>query len=387
MPDFAELLNMILVSGGPLGFGVILCAGLMVLKDKFIGEEKLYLRRILFMTLILLLIVTLLGPRGVFKYYFVMLMPFFSIFSSARMIRGSEEHVPFSASMVWVPITLTLMILIPDRNFYLAYVILIFIGYLLAPVLDRLYHYVKYPFRFTKQHIQRLAKISKKPLTIEVPQPEITVIERKRYFVNLLTQSILLGLGLFFIILGGWITQLAIGVDIVSGLKVIVVFSASFVVGFQVLSLSFCFNLVSELRLTRLNNCLRDFSSMMAAILWILGIWTYFLSWPTDPAMERQLLAFSSVFISLWTGSLLIDQGNRTRILTDVMILGGLGVSLYALLSLNNLPLILFAGIAVCSVVVHLLVLSVHSIDGRLASPPTYKPEPEHAEKDIEHTL
>ncbi len=103
--------------------------------------------------------------------------------------------------------------------------------------------------------------------------------------------------------------------------------------------------------------------------------------------MERQLLAFSSVFISLWTGSLLIDQGNRTRILTDVMILGGLGVSLYALLSLNNLPLILFAGIAVCSVVVHLLVLSVHSIDGRLASPPTYKPEPEHAEKDIEHTL
>ncbi|MGD9395191.1 MAG: hypothetical protein PVJ05_02065 [Candidatus Thorarchaeota archaeon] len=387
MPELAEQLHVILVSGGPLGFGVVLCAGLMVLKDKFIGEEKLYLRRILFMTLILLLIVTLLGPRGVFKYYFVMLMPFFSIFSSARMIRRSGEHVPFSASMVWVPITLTLMILIPDRNFYLAYVILIFIGYLLAPVIDRLYHYVKYPFRFIQRFFQRLTKISKKPLTIEAPQFDISIIERKRYFVNLLTQCVLLGLGLFIIILGGWITQLAIGVDIVTGLKVIVVFSASFIVGFQILSLSFCFTLFSELRLTHLNKCLRDFSSVTVAILWVLGIWTYFLSWPTDSTMERQLLVFSGVFISLWAGSLLIDQGNRTRVLTDVMILGGLGVSLCALFSLNNLPLVLFAGIAVCSVLVHLLVLTVHSVDSWLASPPTYKPEPEHAEKEVEHTL
>ena len=75
-PGAAELLDTILLSGGPLGFGVILCAGIMVLKDKWIGEEKLYLRRILFMTLLLMLIVTLFGPRGVFKYYFVMLMPF-----------------------------------------------------------------------------------------------------------------------------------------------------------------------------------------------------------------------------------------------------------------------------------------------------------------------
>jgi len=387
MPDFAELLNVILVSGGPLGFGVILCAGLMVLKDKYIGEEKLYLRRILFMTLLLMLIVTLLGPRGVYKYYFVMLMPFFSIFSSARMIRGVGEHVPFSASMVWLPITLTLMILIPDRNLYLAFVLLIFIGYLLAPVLDRLYHYVKYPFRFIQQFIQQSTNISKKPLTIEAAQFDLTKIERKRYFVNILTQSILLGLGLFFIILGGWITQFAIGVDIVTGLKVIVVFSASFIVGFQILSLSFCFTLSSELRLTHLNKCLRDFSSVMVAILWILGIWTYFLSWPTDPAMERQLLVFSSVFISLWAGSLLIDQGNRTRILTDVMIIGGLGISIYSLVSLDNLPLVLLGGIGLCSVLMHLLVLSVQSIDNRFASPPTYKPEPEHAENNVEHPL
>ncbi|MFX1605097.1 MAG: hypothetical protein ACFFDD_04255 [Promethearchaeota archaeon] len=384
MPKFAEILNFILVSGGPLGFGVVLCAGLMVLKDKYIGEEKLYLRRILFMTLILMLIVTLLGPRGVFKYYFVMLMPFFSIFSSARMTRGSGEHVPFSTSMVWVPITLTLMILIPDRNIYLAYVILIFIGYLLAPVLDRLYHYVKYPFRLIQSIIQRWTKVSKKPLAfVELPAD----VSKKRYIANIAVQGLFLGIGIFFIILGGWITLFAIGVDIITGLETILVLSAFFIVGFQILSLSLSFSLYSEIRQTRLNRCLRDFTYVTVAILWIFGIWTYLLSWPIELAMERQLLVFSSVFTSLWTGSLLIKQSNWTRILTDLMLLGGLAIGLYTWSVLANLTLVLLGTIGLCSVLVHLLVLTVHSFDSRIVPPPTYKPESEHAEKDIEHPL
>ena len=300
------------------------------------------------------------------------------------MIRGSGEHVPFSVSMMWVPITLTLLILIPDRNIYLAFVILIFIGYLVAPLLDRLYHLAKSPFRVLQRLIQRITKVSKKPLRVEELPIDLT---RKRYITNVIIQSLLLGLGLFFILLGGWITLLTIGADLVTGLEFILVFSASFIVGFQILSLSLSFALYSELRQTHLNKCLRDFTFLTVAILWIFGIWTYILSWPIELPMGRQLLVFSSVYISLWTGSLLVDQRNRTRILTDVMILGGLGISLYAWFSIGNLTLLLLGGIGLCSVLVHLLVLSVHSFDSRLVSPPTYKPETEHAEKDVEHTL
>jgi hypothetical protein len=383
-PGFAELLDTILISGGPLGFGVSLCAGLMILKDKYVGEETLYLRRILFMTLIMMFIVTLFGPRGVFKYYFVMLMPFFSIFSSARMIRGSGEHVPFSASMVWMPMTLTLLILIPDRNIYLGFVILIFIGYLLAPLLDKLYHLAKLPFRFARQFIQRTTKTSLKPLTVEEQPFDVS---RKRYFTNIIIQSLLLGLGLFLIILGGWIAWMAVGVDIVTGLEVILVFSASFIVGFQILSLSLSFSLYTELRLTHLNKCLWDFTFLTVAILWIFGIWTYILSWPIELPIERQLLVISSTFISIWAGSLLLDQSNRTRILTDIMILGGLAINLSAWFSLANLTLILLGSIGLCSVLVHLLVLCVHTFDGRLISPSTYKPESKHAEEGVEHPL
>ncbi|MBY8997590.1 MAG: hypothetical protein KGD60_07650 [Candidatus Thorarchaeota archaeon] len=379
MPEFAELLDTIIISGGPLVFGVILCAGIMILKDKFEGEETLYLRRILFMTLILMLIVILAGPRGVFKYYFVMLMPFFSIFSSARMIRSSGEHVPFSASMVWVPIMLTLLILIPDRNIYLAFVLLIFIGYMLAPLLDKLYHIAKSPFRFIRQFIQRITKISLKPLTVEELPIDVT---RKRYIANVITQGVILGLGLFFIILGWWITWMAIGVDVVTGLEVILVFSASFIVGFLLLSIALCMALFSELRLSHLNNRLREFSFVTAALLWIFGIWTYILSWPIDLQPERQILVISSVFISIWAVSLLANQSNGTRILTNVMILGGLATGLYVWNSLANLTLVLLGSIGFCSVLVHLLLICVHSLDRGVMNPPDEKQTRQMVEKN-----
>jgi hypothetical protein len=378
-PGLAELLDTIIVSGGPLGFGVILCAGLMILQDKFVDEENLFLRRILFLTLILLLIVTILGPRGVFKYYFVMLMPFFSIFSSARMIRGSGEHVSFSASMVWLPITLTLMILIPDRNIYLAYVLIIFLGYLFAPLLDRLYHLAKAPFRFIRQHIQRTTGITQKSLTVEEKPIDIT---RKRYFVNIVTQSLLLGLGIFLIAFGWWTTLMAIGVSIVTGLEVILVFSALFVVGFQFLSLAFSTTLWGELRLVHLNKILREFSTVTAVILWIFGIQSYFMSWSIDLLPERHLLVLSSVFISIWAGSLLVSQSNKVRIMTDALILGGLIIGLNVWYSLANTTLILLGSIGFCSVLVHLLLILVHSFDKGVMTRPDDTQTPPSVEGD-----
>ena len=384
MPDFAELLDTIIISGGPLGFGAILCAGLMVLKDKFHGEETLYLRRILFMTLILMLIVTLAGPRGVFKYYFVMLMPFFSIFSSARMIRVSGEHVPFSASMVWAPITLTILILIPDRNIYLGFVLLIFIGYLLAPLLDRLYHLAKAPFRFIRQFVPRITKVSLMPLTVK----ELSIdVSRKRYIANVITQGVILGLGLFFILFGGWITWMAIGVDVVTGLEVILVFSASFTVGFLLLSIAFSMSPYGELRLIHLNNGIREFTFLTAALLWIFGIWTYFLSWPIDLQPERQILVISSVFISIWACSLLVNQSNGIRILTDVMILGGLTAGLYIWNSLANVSLILLGSIGLCSVLIHLLLICVHFLDRDIITVSVDGPTPQLVEIETNYTV
>lgn len=359
-PEFAKLLDTIIVSGGPLGFGVVLCAGLMVLKDKYIGEEKLYFRRILFMTLILLLIVTILGPRGVFKYYFVMLMPFFSIFSSAKMIRGTGEHVPFSASMVWIPITFTLLILIPDRNIYMAYVLLIFFGYLLAPLFDRLYHIAKFPFRYARNQIQKMTNIVWIPL---IADEDLTHFSRRRSLANIGVQVFTFGLGLSLILFGWWSVQLAIAVDIVTGLEVILFFSAAFVMGFQLLSIALSFGLESELRLTYLNSRLHEFSLLAAVILWIYSILTYLQSWPIEMVPEWQLLVLSSVFVSIWTVSLLVDQSNKIRILTDGMLLGGLGVSLSVWHSLSNLNIFFLGGIAFIAIVVHLVFVLVHYFD------------------------
>ncbi len=360
LPGVAQNLDTLMLSGGPLSFGVIVCTGLMVLKDRFIGEEHLYLRRILFMAMMMLFIVNIVGPRGVFKYYFVVFVPFFSIFSSARMIRGTGEHVPFSASMIWLPITLSLLILIPDRNIYLIFVILTLVGYLLAPALDRLYHLLKTPFRFLKQKITERTGISQKPLTVK---EHLMDISRKRQIVNTVTQIALLGLGLSFLLFGWQTTQMAIGVDIVTGLEVILIFSAAFVVGFELLSLAVSMALSGEMRSRYLNRCLRDFSYMIAAIIWIFAFRTYFLSWLVTQQIERQLLVFSSVFISIWAGSLLLRQSNMTRVLTNVMLLAGLLIGLSVWNLLANATLFLFGGIVLSTVVIHLVLIIIHSFD------------------------
>ncbi|MFW9833615.1 MAG: hypothetical protein ACFFEK_06445 [Candidatus Thorarchaeota archaeon] len=367
MPVVAETLDTLILSGGPLAFAVILCAGVMILKDKYIGEEKLYFRRILYITLLMMLLVTLLGPRGVFKYYFVMLMPFFSIFSSGRMIRDKETHVPFSASMVWLPITFTLMILIPDRNIYLGYVLLIFIGYLFAPLLNKLYHYAKTPFRYMKQLIQQMTGITEKPL---VADELLTDVSRKRSIANVIAQITVLSLGLFFIFFGGWMTRMAIGVDLVTGLEAILLFSSSFIVGFQLLSVAFSMSLGSKLRVTYLNRNLHEFSLVTVVLILIFGIWTYLLSWPVDLLSERLLLVLSSVFTSIWAISLLVNQRNVTRILTDILVLAGLSASILVWMSLANMILVLLGQIIICSVLIHLVLVFVHFFDKvSMASP------------------
>lgn len=360
MPVVAENLDTLILTGGPLAFSVILCAGLMVLEDRYIGEEKLYLRRILFLSLLMMLLVNLLGPRGVFKYYFVALMPFFSIFSSARMIRKEEEHVPFSVSMALIPIALTLMILIPDRNIYLAYVLLIFIGYVFSPLLDKLYHLVKLPFKYVKPFIQNITGISIMPLVVE---ERLVDVSRKRRIANTIIQIAFLGLGLSLLVLGGWITRMTIGVDLVSGLENILLFSSAFILGFQILAVALSLSMNTEQRLIHLNKSIRELTLVTLALLWIFGIWSYFLSFPVELTFVRMLIVIFSVFMSIWAGSFLVKQEMGTRLLTDVLILVALIPGIFLWVSLVNYTLVLLGYITLCAVCAHLTLVCLHYFD------------------------
>lgn len=153
-----QVLDNLVFYGFLLVFGVVVFAGLMMLEPKYAGREKQFIRRLLFLTMLMMLWVNLTGPRGVYKYYFTMFAPFFSIFSSARIVESKEEHVPFSWSMLWLPVSMSAMILIPNRYVYLFGVILIMVGYLLAHHVGTFWYMLTAPGRYVLNRIRRLAQ-------------------------------------------------------------------------------------------------------------------------------------------------------------------------------------------------------------------------------------
>ncbi|TFG15012.1 hypothetical protein EU537_01870 [Candidatus Thorarchaeota archaeon] len=155
LPLLAEMLNFVIYQGILLSFGVVIFMGIMLLEPRP-EDDKLYLRRVLFLTLLLMLFVHLAGPRGVYKYYFTLFAPFFSIFSSQKMITSKDTRINFSSSMLWVPIALSFSILIPPREVYLFSVLLIFIGYLAAKQIGAFWSVISYPFRFLKVKLRVL---------------------------------------------------------------------------------------------------------------------------------------------------------------------------------------------------------------------------------------
>ena len=153
LPELAQVLDFIVFYGFLLTFGVMLFAGLLFMIPKRSNNMKYYFRRLLLLTMFMMLWVHLAGPRGVYKYYFVLFAPFFSIFASTRMVTSKEEKVPFSLSMLYVPICLSLMIIIPSRYVYFFGVILIFAGYFLAEQIGIFYSTLKLPGGFVIHHL------------------------------------------------------------------------------------------------------------------------------------------------------------------------------------------------------------------------------------------
>ncbi|MHA1938583.1 MAG: hypothetical protein ACW97O_10275, partial [Candidatus Thorarchaeota archaeon] len=153
LPTLAEIMDVLVYSGGLLIMGILIFSGIMILEEKHEGQRRVYLRRILFFTFLMMLWVNIAGPRGVFKYYFTLFAPFFSIFSSTTMCTSMEENVKFSTSMIWLPFLSSLMILIPSRYIYLVYVIAIFVGYLLAKKVGLTWYHATSPVRFVKTRV------------------------------------------------------------------------------------------------------------------------------------------------------------------------------------------------------------------------------------------
>ncbi|RDE15223.1 MAG: hypothetical protein C4K49_06625 [Candidatus Thorarchaeota archaeon] len=151
----ARVLDWLVYYGFLIAFGTVLFAGLMLFVPKEMGRERQYFRRLLLLTMLMMLWVNLTGPRGVYKYYFTLFAPFFSIFSSARMVNSQEDRVPFSFSMLWLPVSLSLMILIPNRNVYLFGVILIFVGYLLSSQIGTFWYWFTAPVRQVSSRIRQ----------------------------------------------------------------------------------------------------------------------------------------------------------------------------------------------------------------------------------------
>ncbi len=333
MPDLAKLLESILISSGPLVFGVLVLAGVMLLLDKIKDEEHIFLRRILFLTLLLMLWVNLTGPRGVYKYYFSMFGPFFSIFASGRMIRGRDIHVPVSLSMFLMPFAFTLMILIPERNTYLLYVIIIFALYLLAPLFDRLYDLVKRPFRFIKKFASKRIKVEIESTEVSYEYPvsrRLRVMEIMIIISSALMGAILLLFGVYicFPIITGAISVI---------LQFFMVAGVMIFIGVQMLSISVTGLLSMEERRTDLNYVLKTLSSTVAIVVLMFGLVTYSLSWNIDLFIERQALVISSTLMAFWALSLVVKLKKNIRLLGGFLLLSGASLATWTWSTLGDI--------------------------------------------------
>ncbi|UCE10161.1 MAG: hypothetical protein JSW61_14515 [Candidatus Thorarchaeota archaeon] len=133
-PDAAQFLDGLVYYGILLWFGVTLLGGYLFFEPKMDTNRNHYFRRLLFVTMLMMFWVHLMGPRGVYKYYFTLFAPFFSIFSSRGMVVGPEERVKASPTMLFIPALFSSLILIPPRNIYFVSVIAIYLLYILASV-------------------------------------------------------------------------------------------------------------------------------------------------------------------------------------------------------------------------------------------------------------
>ena len=144
--------------------GVVFLFVPMLLEVKDDRNLPSYWRRMLFLTLLLMLSVHIFSPRGIYKYYFVALIPFFSILSCERMVSRGVGKIPASLSMIINPFVVTLAILMPSRLVYIGLILLVFAAYLAHNQFGLIYRLTEEPLSHLRMRI-RSGRFSKGPLS------------------------------------------------------------------------------------------------------------------------------------------------------------------------------------------------------------------------------
>jgi hypothetical protein len=140
---------------------------LMLLNVKDDTNLRQYWSRMMFLTLVLMLCVHLFSPRGIYKYYTVALIPFFAIQPVSRMIKQKSEKTNLSIFMVLNPLIFGVLILFPNRHIYLAYLLLILVGYLTHKQFSLVLHLVENRIQCVKRRVRNLVK---KPSQVDVTE-------------------------------------------------------------------------------------------------------------------------------------------------------------------------------------------------------------------------
>jgi hypothetical protein len=142
-----ELINQYTFYSIGLIIAIVPILGFMLKEVKDDRDLQAYWRRILFLTLLLMLCVHIFSPRGIYKYYTVALVPFFSILSTSSLCQRSSERVNVSLPMLLVPMICGFVIMIPSRAVYMLYLLLMLAGYIIHRSFSETYELVAGPLR------------------------------------------------------------------------------------------------------------------------------------------------------------------------------------------------------------------------------------------------
>jgi hypothetical protein len=149
-----QLINLATAYGVFLLIGIILPFILMLTEVKDDQNLPSYWRRILYLSLLLLLSVHIFSPRGIYKYYCVALIPLFSIVSCERMISRGTTKIQASVSMIMNPLLMTMLILIPNRLVYIGLLCLVMISYIFYKHFGLVYSLITEPLSRNKQSVK-----------------------------------------------------------------------------------------------------------------------------------------------------------------------------------------------------------------------------------------
>ncbi|MFQ5832111.1 MAG: hypothetical protein ACE5H4_05385 [Candidatus Thorarchaeota archaeon] len=152
-----QAVNLITYYSVALTLGILPLLAMMLLEVKDDRNLEGYWRRMLFLTLVLLFWAHFFSPRGIYKYYMVALVPFFSIMSTSAICRREPYSARISLPMIAVPLLISFLVLVPDRNFYLLFLFLIILGYVLHKPFSEVYQRVTSPIRRLDTQIRNRA--------------------------------------------------------------------------------------------------------------------------------------------------------------------------------------------------------------------------------------